>query len=267
MSRAIGRLADMNAPASVMRLAIERFCLAFDVDLKDAQVPQGGFDSFNAFFTRRLRDRARPIDDRPGALVSPADGVIEDCGDIDARSSLLIKDKQYSAAELLGDAACAERYRGGQFAIIYLSPRDYHRVHAPAGGPVTRVQHVPGTLYPVNSIGEQHIPNLFAVNERVTTLQLDPELGTVASVMVGAIGVGRIGLCFEDIMTNVGREPRTHVYEGESQPHLARGDELGVFYLGSTVVIFIEADRRIRFEMDAGSYVQVGQAIGLREPE
>src|SRR5690606_25730671 len=139
----------------------------------------------------------------------------------------------------LGDAEAATRYEGGTFFIVYLAPRDYHRVHAPVDGPVERIRYVPGTLFPVNSIGTEHVPRVFARNERVVIVQRSPRFGEVTTIMVGAIGVGRIGLAFDDLKTNLGHRPGVREY-GPDAPRMRKGDELGVFHLGSTAVVLVE---------------------------
>ena len=174
----------------------------------------------------------------------------------------------------LGDEQATAEYEGGLFAIVYLSPRDYHRVHAPVTGPVTAVRHVPGTLYPVNSIGLSHVPNLFARNERVVVHQRSERHGRVASVMVGAIGVGRISLAFdESVLTNDDRESGLRVY-GKRAPLLSRGDELGTFHLGSTVIVLIAPDQAAqpgytpptssRLCVERGATVRMGEPLARR---
>lgn len=258
----MGRLAGLRA-GPVARRAIDAFVKAYDVDLSEALVPHGGYQTFNEFFTRRLHPGARQPDPDPGAVLSPADGRVEDLGPIDPSATLLVKGKRYEVADLVGDPAAAERYRGGTFFIVYLSPRDYHRVHAPVSGPIARVRYVPGTLYPVNSIGLTHVPQLFARNERIAIVQDSESHGEVTTVMVGAIGVGRIGLSFDDVESNVGHTPGTRDYGGDGPP-MGRSEELGVFYLGSTAIVFVGPDAPLDLVIDPGEHVRVGQAVGRR---
>ncbi len=260
ISRALGRLADLRAPVPVLQAAIDLFVRTYDIDLAEAVVPPGGFRSFDEFFTRRLIDGARPIDPDPSVLVSPADGRLEDLGAIDPEGTLLVKGRRYEVTELLDEPEAAQAYAGGSYFIVYLSPRDYHRVHAPVHGPVVRARHVPGTLFPVNAIGLEHVPRLFAVNERVATVQ-QTRFGEVTTVMVGAIGVGRISVSFDpEIWTNRGRAPGTRRY-GLDGPPMDRGEELGVFHLGSTVLVFVPRGEGTTFEVEAGSAVRVGQGV------
>jgi phosphatidylserine decarboxylase len=260
----MGRLADLTGPTALVQRAIRGFVRVYDVQMDEAIVPADGFRSFDAFFTRALKPGARAVDQRPGVVVSPADGRVEDLGVIESRSRFHVKGYEYEVGELLGAAEEAELFRGGTFFIVYLSPRDYHRVHAPVDGRVKRARHVPGTLYPVNSIGLQHVPKLFARNERVVTVQSSP-FGAVATVMVGAIGVGRISVSYDArITTNRGPASGTFHYQ-ERGPALARASELGRFHLGSTAIVLLGPDHRFRFEVEAGAQVRMGQAILARE--
>ncbi len=260
----MGRLADLTGPSALVQRAIRSFVRVYDVELEEAIVPAEGFRSFDAFFTRALKPGARIVDQRPEVVVSPADGRIEDLGRIEARSRFLVKGYEYEVGELLGAPEEAELFRGGTFFIVYLSPRDYHRVHAPVDGRVARARHVGGTLYPVNSIGLRHVPKLFARNERVVTVQAS-RFGPVATVMVGAIGVGRISMSYDArITTNCGVAAGTLQYHDRG-PALPRGGELGRFHLGSTAIVLLGPEQRFRFEVEAGAQVRMGQGIVVRE--
>lgn len=260
LSRALGRVADLRGPQPWVDGAVRTFSRAFGVDLSEAVVPQGGFETFDDFFTRRLRPGVRPVDPDPTAIVSPADGRLEDLGEIGAGAVLHIKGRRYEVGELLGDPAAASGFVGGSFFVVYLSPGDYHRVHAAVGGAVTELRHVPGTLWPVNAIGVQYVPSLFARNERVAVRQRSERHGEVATVLVGAIGVGRIGLAFDDLRTNTGRAGGVKSF-GEAGPRLERGGELGVFHLGSTVIVFVPPEVPIRLVKQSGDRVRVGEAV------
>lgn len=260
----MGRLADLTGPPSLVQRAIRAFVEVYGVELSEAIVPAQGYDSFDAFFTRALKPGARQVDERADVVVSPADGRVEDLGQIEPHSRFLVKGHEYEVGELLGSSAEAERFRGGTFFIVYLSPRDYHRVHAPVDGRVQRARHVPGTLYPVNSIGLKHVPKLFARNERVVTMQ-SSRFGEVATVMVGAIGVGRISVSYDArITTNRGPVAGTLDYQGRG-PALARGGEVGRFHLGSTAIVLLGPQHPFKFLVGAGAHVRMGEAIAIRE--
>ncbi|MDB4972644.1 MAG: Phosphatidylserine decarboxylase [Myxococcaceae bacterium] len=259
----MGRIADISGPTLLVQSMIRSFVRIYDVDLSEAIVPANGFESFDAFFTRALKPDARAIDESADTVVSPADGRIEDFGVIESHSRFLVKGHEYEVGELLGAPEEAESFRGGTFFIVYLSPRDYHRVHAPVDGRVQRARHVDGTLWPVNSIGLDHVPRLFAKNERVTTMQ-SSRFGTVATVMVGAIGVGRISMSFDArITTNRGRPAGLLDYQ-ERGPTISRGGELGRFHLGSTAIVLLGPQHRFKFAVEAGKHVQMGQVVARR---
>jgi len=234
ISRAVGRLCDRTLPAGVSRAIAGAYCRAYRVDMQDVEPTNGAaYPSFDAFFTRALRSGARDISSDP--IVSPADGVLSDAGRIHEGSRMVVKGRPYEVAELLGDHELAERYVGGSFGIVYLSPRDYHRVHSPVDGRIPLVCGIPGDLYPVNRIGERHVPRLLVRNNRVA-IHIDTERsGRVAVVMVGAMIVGRVSV------TPLGgpaapRGPQCI----EPALRVRRGDEIGIFHLGSTVVMLLE---------------------------
>jgi phosphatidylserine decarboxylase len=262
ITRAVGRLCDARLPAAVSTAVVGLYARAYRVALEDTAEPDGAWGSFDDFFTRGLRDGARPLDDDADAVVSPADGRIEAIGTVERGGRFLIKGRDYTVAELVGDAAEGERYVGGQFAVVYLSPRDYHRVHAPVGGTISLVRSMPGDLYPVNAIGERHVPSLFARNRRVAIV-IDPvrngapagDRGRVTVVMVGAMIVGRITVTGVD-----GRDVPlgTHVL---SPPRVvARGDEIGMFHLGSTAAVFVEKGAAPRWTATTGP-IRMGRAL------
>ncbi len=258
----MGRLSDLDGPPALVQRAVDTFVRVYGVDMSEAIVPEGGFPTFDAFFTRPLRDGARPIDPDPDVLVSPADGRLLDSGPIDERAIFSVKGRLYEAADLLGDPEAAERYEGGTFAVVYLAPPDYHRVHAPAAGRVTSVRHVTGTLYPVNAIGMEHIEGLFTENERVVVHQ-DSDEGEVATILVGAIGVGRIGISFDDVLTNVGRDQGLRTYRDDG-PDLEKGDELGMFHLGSTAIVLVSPPGPLACEKRRGERTRMGEALFRR---
>jgi phosphatidylserine decarboxylase len=235
ITRAVGRLCDAKLPGALSTAVVNLYVRAYRVELEDAERTEGPYTSFDAFFTRSLRPGARPICPEPDAIVSPADGRIDCMGTIRAGGRLEVKGRDYALADLVGDATEAARYDGGQFAIVYLSPRDYHRVHSPVTGLLSMVRSMPGDLYPVNAIGERHVPELLARNRRVALVLDTKAHGRVTLVMVAAMIVGRI------TVTGIDRRDvpyGTHVLS--PPPSLVRGDEIGIFHLGSTAVIFVE---------------------------
>jgi phosphatidylserine decarboxylase len=214
----------------VSRAVTNAYIRAYGVDMADVEPNGAAYSSFDEFFTRPLRSGARAVGD--DALVSPADGVLIDAGMIDGRSELVVKGRPYSVGELVGDEAEARRLSGGAWAVVYLSPRDYHRVHSPVDGRITLVRGIPGDLYPVNSIGERHVEKLFAKNQRVAITIEQVSFGHVVVILVGAMIVGRISV-------KAIPAPGTPLGLHRIEPGIpvARGGELGAFHLGSTVVL------------------------------
>ncbi len=232
LSRAVGRLCEQELHPAVADVASKIYARAYGVNLSEADPEQGPYQSFDDFFTRRLRKGARALDDAP--LLSPADGRIVAAGPVTKTGAIVVKGREYDVAELCGSMQAAKAYEGGEFAVIYLHPRDYHRVHSPVDGKVVRVRSMPGDLFPVNAIGERHVPKLFVRNQRVSMVVESEQLGNVEVIMVGATIVGRI------TTTALGGST-TPVGDHTISPPLPvrRGDELGTFHLGSTVVLLV----------------------------
>lgn len=255
LTRAMGRLADLPLPPLVANAVIGVYSRAYRVDLDEAEPRTAPYESFDAFFTRPLRPGVRPTSADPRSVVSPADGKLASSGPIAAGGRLRVKGQDYRVADLVGDEADARRYDGGQFAVVYLSPRDYHRVHSPVAGHVTLVRSMAGDYFPVNSIGERHVPQLFAVNRRVAIVVDTETQGRVTVVMVGAIVVGRI-----TVSAVPGRDVPLGNHVLEPGLRVARGDELGMFHLGSTAVVFVEKGVAPSWEVPPRA-VLLGEAI------
>ncbi|MCB9832722.1 MAG: phosphatidylserine decarboxylase [Planctomycetes bacterium] len=260
ISRAFGFLARRERPRFLVRPFMRWFARRFDLDLSEAERDFEAYPSLLAMFTRRLLPGARPIAAEPDLLVSPVDGRVGAFGRIEAGRLVQAKGIDYGAEALLGDAESARRFARGSFITLYLSPRDYHRIHVPREGAVAATFYEPGTLWPVNPPAVRTIPALFAVNERVTSL-LETDRGAVAVAMVGATNVGSIALAYDELVSNRGG-PRRHL---RHEPPIARerGDELGIFQLGSTVVLLIE-DEGFRFlpGIESGAWYPMGSALG-----
>lgn len=238
----------------------------YHVDMSEAQHERPeSYGSFNEFFTRPLKAGARPLPEDPDAVVSPADGVISQIGAIDNGRLFQAKGHDYSLVELLGgDLELARSFMGGRFATIYLSPRDYHRVHSPAKGRLRRMIHIPGRLFSVNQATVEHVPNLFARNERVVSI-FDTEQGPMAVIMVGAMIVASIETVWAGLVTPWRRQVRRFEYGADTGQdiELARGDELGRFKLGSTAIVLFGKQQVDWLEqLQAGSPVKMGEALG-----
>lgn len=239
-------------------LLISQIAKRYKVDMRDALEPDlRAYPSFNAFFTRALRPTARPLAD--ATLLCPADGAISQLGDIEAGKILQAKGMHFDAAELLADAALAEHFSNGSFATVYLSPRDYHRVHMPIAGTLTHSLHVPGRLFSVAAWTAESIPRLFARNERLVCVY-DTDIGKVALVLVGAIFVSSIETIVDGTITPP-YAPSVVRRDYPERPALAIGAEMGRFNMGSTVIVLTERKLAFDAQLQAGSLVKMGQAL------
>ncbi len=260
LSRMVGSATRLGGVSSGHQAAIRAFCKQYGVAVEEAELPLEDYPTFGQFFTRRLKDGLRPIAPGESVPVSPVDGAVSHAGVAEAGRLIQAKGRDYSLAALLGDPEEASRFAGGAYATIYLSPRDYHRIHAPLGGAILGYRYIPGELWPVNRPSVRTVPELFAVNERVV-ISLETKLGRVAVIAVGATMVGRIRLSFDDLVTNVGRPPSRVRYDLPLP--VAKGAELGMFEMGSTVILVFEAGK---VELDPSlvpdAPLQLGQVIG-----
>lgn len=262
LSRATGRLCDLHLPPALLARAIRLYARAFGVELGEAAQPPEAYPSFSAFFTRALVDGSRPVVRTPGAVASPCDARVSTIGPLTADGRLeQIKGRDYSLAALLGSSDEAAGFAGGSQATLYLSPAMYHRVHSPVDGVVRAWRYLPGRLFPVNGPGVRTIPGLFARNERVCLHCETPAHGAVAIVLVGAANVGRITLSFDGLVTNRGLAGGC--FRPPEPVAISRGDEIGAFNLGSTVVLLM-ADRSLTALVRAGELVRMGQALWRR---
>lgn len=265
LTRLAGAFAGARAGA-LTQWAIRRFIARYQVNMAEAANPDPtAYDTFNAFFTRALKPGARPLAD--AAFVCPVDGAISQLGRIEGDRIFQAKGHHYDTRALLGgDAALAQAFQGGSFATIYLSPRDYHRIHMPAAATLRRMLHVPGELFSVNPATAAGVPGLFARNERVVCL-FDMPVGerTVpfALVLVGATIVGSMATTWHGVV-NPPRPGTVREWRYDDTPlRLDKGAEMGRFLLGSTVVLLWPPDT-IAFSPDwtAARPVRLGEAMG-----
>jgi phosphatidylserine decarboxylase len=262
LSRITGRLSDLRLPRPVLARVIRVYARAFAVDLAEAALPIESHATFNEFFTRRLAEGRRPVAREAGVVVSPCDSRVSVVGELAPDGRLeQIKGSSYSLEALLGSAEDARPFSAGLQATLYLSPAMYHRVHSPVDGRITAWRYLPGRLFTVNRIGVRSVPGLFTRNERVCVFLETESHGPVAVVLVGAANVGRISLAFSDLVTN--RGGRGGCFTPKAPLAVRRGDELGVFNLGSTVVLLV-ADRALAPLAAAGELVRMGQPLWRR---
>lgn len=258
-SALVGFAAGKSLPSRLRPLAYRAFARAVGANLDECERDLCEYESLGDFFTRGLRQGARTIDADPRAIISPCDGVIAALGLATQGALVQAKGRNYRLADLVADDAFADRLEGGAYETIYLSPRDYHRVHAPVSGRIESYDYLPGYLWPVNPRLANRRDGLLARNERVVIRLNSPELGHVAVVMVGAAGVGNIRLTGGPDSAEVRRTGERHKVELDFAVN--RGDELGAFRLGSTVVMVFEPGKA-ELAGEVGQAVQFGQRIG-----
>jgi phosphatidylserine decarboxylase len=265
LSRLVARLANSETPW-IKRTFIHWFSARYRVDMSEALDSNlDSYRNFNAFFTRALKTGARPVDAGDDIIVSPADGAISQLGPIIGDRIFQAKGQSFSTLELLGgDTQMAALFENGSFATIYLSPRDYHRVHMPCSGTLRQTVYVPGRLFSVNQLTAANVQRLFARNERLVCL-FDTAYGPVAVILVGAMIVAGIETVWGDhaapLLAN--QAPPKNVLTDPIQ--LAKAAEMGRFKLGSTVVLLFGRDAlRWRDTLTAGTPVRMGQTLGER---
>jgi phosphatidylserine decarboxylase len=254
-----------NKPMGILTTwMIKGFIKIYDVNMNEAQIsePQK-YPTFNAFFARHLADNVRPIDQDENSVVMPVDGVISQFGKINDGVLIQAKGHNYSLDTLLAcQQTMVEPFKNGKFATMYLSPKNYHRVHMPCDATLREMIYVPGSLFSVNSTTANGIPNLFARNERVIC-HFDTEFGPMIQILVGATIVGSIETKWQGVVT----PPRDGMIKRWTYDNvtLAKGEEMGCFKLGSTVITLF-TDNQIDFAstMTQGMTARVGQVMGQR---
>ncbi len=264
LARLVYRLTRVRAPA-LKNILIRLFVRLYRVDMNEAAEPDpGAYRDFNSFFVRALRPDARPLRLAADEIAIPADSAISQSGIISGDRLLQAKGIDYTVSALLGAAGNeAERFIGGHYATLYLSPRDYHRVHMPLDGELRAMRYIPGELFSVNDYSTHHVHGLFTRNERLVTL-FDTAAGPMAVILVGAIFVAGIETVWTGALS--ADAPRGHWREGDAPVRLARGAELGRFNMGSTVIVLF-GPRRIAWTdtLIPGATVRMGQAMGRIE--
>jgi len=242
---------------------IKIFSRLFNVDLNEASHPDPKhYSTFNHFFTRSLKENARPIEGSMQQYCSPVDGRVSQIGAVNNGTILQAKNHDYLLAELLGgrEHDCTA-FANGSFATLYLSPRDYHRIHMPLDGKLLSMHYIPGRLFSVAPHTVRTVPRLFARNERVVAL-FDTEAGKMAMVLVGAINVAAIETVWAGLVTPPKGKSISHTdYSAADQQVLKKGEEMGRFNMGSTVIVLFE-QAKLRLDLAAGDPVRMGQFFG-----
>ena len=254
LSRIAGLLARVRYPAFLLQSFLKWFISKYKIETSEFKKELKEFDSFSNFFIRELKGGVRPIGPE---MVSPVDGTLVSVQPVENGKLLQVKGINYSVKDLLGLETVPENLEGGEVYTLYLAPRDYHRIHSPLESKILERIHIPGTLWPVNDWSIKNIKQVFCVNERVV-LRMQAQVGEYFLVMVGATNVGSIGLSFEELRTNKsGQQFSKKSFDDLS---VDKGQELGTFYLGSTVVlVFPNGQTRCEKEMGA---IKMGEALG-----
>lgn len=262
LSRITGKVAEGKF---LKNFLIKIFIKRYKVNLLESKIetPEG-FENFNAFFTRELKEEARPIASEPNAILCPADGAISEIGPIEEDRILQAKGRHYTVSQLLAGKETADKFRAGSFVTVYLSPRDYHRVHMPLTGKLHRTVYIPGDLFSVNRVTADSVPDLFARNERLVAI-FETEIGAMAVVLVGAMIVAGIETVWEGhVCPRKNNELQVQDYS-RKDIHLDMGAEMGKFKLGSTaIVLFQEGAINLLPELEANSPVRMGQLLATR---
>ena len=259
-----GRVARARGGSATTRL-IRWFVRKYGVDMDEAENPDAaGYASFNDFFSRPLKAGARPL--ATSDFVSPVDGAISQLGAIDDEHMLQAKGHRFTTTQLLGgDEALASRFRHGSFANLYLSPKDYHRLHMPCDGRLTRMIYVPGTLYSVNPVTARGVPNLFARNERVVCVFESERHGSFVMVLVGATIVGSMATVWHGVVNPKRTGQVSEWRYDDAGITLAKGEEMGRFLLGSTIVMLFGKGTIVFNDGWAPERpVRLGEAMGNR---
>ena len=264
LSRLVGKFAAAEA-GGVTTAFIKFFIKKYNVDMSEALYPHPEhYKTFNEFFTRQLKPEVRQIAEGDDVLIQAVDGAVSQFGDIHQDSIFQAKGHNYSLTTLLGGKPeLAKPFKNGKFATIYLSPKDYHRIHMPVEGTLTDMVYVPGELFSVNPLTAENVPGLFARNERVIAF-FDTPVGKMAMVLVGATIVASIETVWSGTVTPpAGKNVQHWQYESDDEAavKLEKGDEMGRFKLGSTIVVCFEKDQ-IEFEdMEAGMTTRLGEVF------
>lgn len=262
LSRLIAKAAESKTPWLKNRL-IERAISSFKINIDEAESSDiNDYENFNSFFTRALKEGARPIDGHSDAVVSPADGAVSQAGPINHHRIIQAKGSDYSASRLLGNSQQAKAYENGNFATIYLSPRDYHRVHIPVAGKLLSSRYIPGDLFSVNDQTAQALPNLFARNERLVC-EFESEIGNFAVVFVGAMLVAGIETVWGGFESPGPGAVRETDYSDRDLAY-DKGDEIGRFKFGSTVILLFQ-ENKIDWQESLlpQSDIQMGEKIAV----
>lgn len=256
-----GLLANVRS-TRVKNALIHRFITQYSVNMQEAQEENfTNYPTFNEFFIRHLKSECRPLADAD--IVSPVDGAISELGEIEQGQILQAKGRYYTVSQLLAcESELSKQFIHGRFATLYLSPKDYHRIHMPIDASLKEMIYVPGKLFSVQPTTARVIPHLFARNERLVIF-FDTAAGLMAMVLVGATIVGAIGTQWHGELKRARKQQR-YCYDKVEGKHLSQGEEMGYFKLGSTVILLFADGHNVQWldDLKAGQSIRYGQAFG-----
>ena len=262
--KAVSSLVGKWAKSRVSKGVVPLYARMYRINVDEMQYPLKSYPHLTGFFTRRLQHGARQVNEGESVVVSPVDGTVSSFGQIKDGMLIQAKGIDYSLAQLLGSEGKAKTFRDGQYLTIYLSPRDYHRIHIPFEGAVCESTYIPGRLFPVNKVGVEGVKGLFTKNERLISY-VETSEGRYALVKVGAFIVGSVVVNYPQVCTKK-KGVRAEDACFEAPIHYEKGEELGYFEFGSTVILLFEKDA---FELDAalsvGETLQMGEIIGVKK--
>ncbi len=262
LSRIFGFISNQKLSKKIVQKIIKKYIKFYDVCTEEIEIPLERYSTFNSFFTRKLKKNIRIIDQDSNKIISPVDGTILNFGDIQNLNMIQTKGISFSIDDLIPSKFFQNNFQNGKWITIYLSPKDYHRIHFPFSGEVIGYNYNRGRLFPVNHIGVHHIKNLFSKNERLTTYLKTPH-GLMAIVKVGATCVGKIRVTYDSISSReVFTTSKEVLYEQSIKKN--KGDELGIFEIGSTVILCFEATFNLNFlKLTNFQKIQLGTPIAF----
>lgn len=256
LSRTIGKAAR----SKFSKTFIKPYSKIYKINLDEIEKPLHEYQHMTDFFTRKLASNARTISSDQHAIISPVDGTLSQFGHMTNGGILQAKGISYTTEQLLGSKSDAHYFKQGTFFTLYLSPRDYHRIHMPIDGHITHYTYIPGSLFPVNSIGVNEVNGLFTKNERLISL-CDTKVGKVAIVKVGAFIVGSVKVGYDQITTNQ-KKASFHTQTLSSLPFYQKGEEVGLFEFGSTVILLFEHQLQLS-DLRINDTIKMGQNLAF----
>lgn len=254
VSKAVGKFTRSKKS----KFLIKPYSKLYKINTQEMEKELTDYSSMTSFFTRKLKDTARPIDYHAASVLSPVDGTISAFGPIHKRSLIQSKGILYTVDKLIGDPALAKRYENGSFLTIYLSPSDYHRIHMPYNGQLQRCTYIPGRLFPVNAIGVEEVKGLFTKNERFIS-HFSSELGDFALVKVGAFIVGSVKVSYDHHISY--KKPKLTHEQFDTSILFKKGEEIGLFEFGSTVILLFEHQYPFTSDIQVGNKITMGTKI------